>query len=65
MMNITADVFAEMLGITPGELVWAVKSGNILNGMTLPRSARKGKNNALMFQLEDVIKFVEEYNRSK
>lgn len=62
-MNITVDVFAEMLGITPGELVWAVKSGNVLNGMVLPKSARKGINNALMFQLKDVVKFVEEYKR--
>lgn len=63
-MSISVEVFAEMLGIKPGELVWAVKSGSELNGIPLPKVIRKGNNSALMFPLEDVVKFVEEYKGS-
>jgi hypothetical protein len=60
-MSISVEVFAEMLGIKPGELVWAVKAGNELNGIPLPKVSRKGNNSGLMFPLEEVVKFVEVY----
>lgn len=43
-MRISVDVFAELLSIKPGEIVWAVNHGGTLGGLELPPSQRGIKN---------------------
>lgn len=43
-MRINVDVFAKLLNVKPGEIVWAVNHGNKLGGIELPPSQRGIKN---------------------
>lgn len=60
-MYISADVFAQLLGIKTGELIWALKANNMLKGCILPPSVKK--NSALMFDLNEALKFAEKLSK--
>ncbi|ELH6415772.1 hypothetical protein Q9K88_004666 [Escherichia coli] len=70
-MRISVDVFAELLNIKPGEIVWAVNHGNVLNGLELPHSKRGIKNirdngpKSLTFEVTAAMKFAEQFNAQK
>ncbi|MCT2388869.1 hypothetical protein [Erwinia pyrifoliae] len=63
-MKISVDVFAQMLGVKPGEIVWAVKDKNELMGLTLPRSSRSNPTKPLMFDLKEATAFAEKFHNS-
>lgn len=70
-MRISVDVFAELLSIKPGEIVWAVNQGGTLGGLELPPSQRGIKNvrykgpNSLTFEVTAAMKFAEEFKTRK
>ena len=65
-MRINVDVLAELINVSPGEIVWAIKSDNMLEGLELPPSQRGIKNvrykgpNSLTFEVTAAMKFAEE-----
>ncbi|EBK3897014.1 hypothetical protein F8686_18515 [Salmonella enterica] len=70
-MRINVDVFAELINVQPGEIVWAVNHGNKLEGIELPPSQRGIKNvrykgpNSLTFEVTAAMKFAEEFKAHK
>lgn len=64
-MKISVDVFAQMLKVKPGQIVWAVKDNNELMGLTLPRSSRTNPTRPLMFDLKESMVFAEKFHNSK
>ncbi|EAM4204758.1 hypothetical protein DQ844_24320 [Salmonella enterica subsp. enterica serovar Enteritidis] len=70
-MRINVDVLAELINVSPGEIVWAIKSDNMLEGLELPPSQRGIKNvrykgpNSLTFEVTAAMKFAEEFKTRK
>ncbi|EJL9013752.1 hypothetical protein OFD10_002435 [Shigella flexneri] len=70
-MRINVDVFAKLLNVKPGEIVWAVNHGNKIDGMELPPSQRGIKNvrykgpNSLTFEVTAAMNFAKEFNARK
>lgn len=70
-MRISVDVFAELLSIKPGEIVWAVNHGGTLGGLKLPPCQRGIKNirykgpNSLTFEVTAAMKFADEFKSLK
>lgn len=66
-MRINVDVFAKLLNVKPGEIVWAVNHGNVLAGLELPPSKRGIKNldsngpKSLTFDVLDATEFAKKY----
>lgn len=55
-MYMRLDVFAELLGVLPGELLHAARTGGLLDGMTLPRR-RQVRGAAVMFDHAEAMAF--------
>ncbi|EGO0752088.1 hypothetical protein [Escherichia coli] len=70
-MRINVDVFAELIDVQPGEIVWAVNHGNKLEGIELPPSQRGIKNvrykgpNSLTFEVTAAMNFAKEFKARK
>ncbi|EAV5731185.1 hypothetical protein ACLF4E_004199 [Cronobacter malonaticus] len=66
-MRINVDVFARLLNVKPGEIVWAVNHGNVLAGLELPPSKRGIENiqsngpKSLTFDVLDATEFAKKY----
>ncbi|MDE8559419.1 hypothetical protein [Pantoea vagans] len=59
-MYIRLDLFAEMLGIRPGELLQATRTGGVLAGFNLPRR-RQVRGAAVMFLQDEAIAFLKQW----
>lgn len=55
-MYMRLDVFAELLGVLPGELLHAARTGGLLDGMPLPRR-RQVRGAAVMFDHAEAMAF--------
>lgn len=60
-MYIRLDVFAEMLGIKPGELRYTMRTGRELDGLNLP-PYRQVKGATVMFEYNDALAFLEKWH---
>ncbi|OWS75087.1 hypothetical protein CBW22_13835 [Pantoea sp. VS1] len=59
-MYIRLDLFAEMLGIRPGDLLQATRTDGMLAGFTLPRG-RQVRGAAVMFLQEEAEAFLKQW----
>lgn len=59
-MLMRLDVFAALLGIRPGELLHAIRTEGLLDGMTLP-ARRQVRGSAVMFNHEEAITFAKRW----
>lgn len=59
-MYIRLDLFAEMLGIRPGDLLQATHTDGVLAGFTLPRR-RQVRGAAVMFLQEEAVAFLKQW----
>lgn len=59
-MLMRLDVFAALLGIRPGELLHAIRTEGLLEGMTLP-ARRQVRGSAVMFNHEEAITFAKRW----
>ena len=59
-MYIRLDLFAEMLGIRPGDLLQATRTDGMLAGFTLPRP-RQVRGAAVMFLQEEAAAFLRQW----
>ncbi len=59
-MYIRLDLFAEMLGIRPGDLLQATRTDGMLAGFTLPRR-RQVRGAAVMFLQEEAVAFLKQW----
>ncbi|MGJ3640755.1 Hha/YmoA family nucleoid-associated regulatory protein [Klebsiella pneumoniae] len=57
-VTIEAKTFAEMLGITEGELIFAIKTTGTFKNKTIPQPHEPHKSNS-RFLYSDVMKFIE------
>ncbi|EDU8424429.1 hypothetical protein CV239_004107 [Salmonella enterica subsp. enterica serovar Javiana] len=57
-VTIEAKTFAEMLGITEGELIFAIKTTGTFKNKTIPQPHETHKSNN-RFLYSDVMKFIE------
>ncbi|EDD2563061.1 hypothetical protein GA396_22600 [Salmonella enterica] len=63
-VTIEAKTFAEMLGITEGELIFAIKTTGTFKNKTIPQPHEPHKSNN-RFLYSDVMKFIESIKDKK
>lgn len=62
-MFIRTKQFAELLGISEGELVHCYQSGGRFKGLDLPESMYQYSGNSRRFRLGDAVAFAEKVKR--
>lgn len=60
-MLIDVDVFAKMIGLKPGELIFYIRSKSDYKGCKLP-SPTRGSKGGMKFKFNEVINFCDKVN---
>jgi hypothetical protein len=62
-MLINVESFADMIKISPGEIIYSLKTNKKINGLDLPKPVySKASHTKPMFNLADVVTFGEKLN---